>query len=274
MGQEPLVSIVMSVFNAAPHLRQSLASITAQTYPHWELIVCDDGSTDDSLALLESFAAHHLDRVTVLRNATNRKLAYSLNRCLAEANGELIARMDADDRCLPERLERQVAFLQAHPEFAVVGTAIQRFDDTGEKDVIALEPRPDRWSPRRRAPFAHATILMRKTTYDALGGYTVLPRTARTQDSDLWFRFFDAGFAGANLPEPMYLVRDDLDAIRRRGWSTRWNGFRTTIFGYRLLGYPAHWYIWPVLRLGKALVPARAVLLYRSWQARTRHDTT
>lgn len=267
-GAVPLVSIVMAAYNCADTLREALASIEAQTYEHWELVVCDDASTDSTPDILEEFARRHGDRVTLLRNQENRRLSYSLNRCLDVARGELVARMDGDDISQPRRLELQVAFLREHSEFDLVGTAMQRFDANGRHDLIVMPDAPDRFSMRWGAPFAHATIMVRAHVYEALGGYTVSPRTVRGQDVDLWYRFFHAGFTGANLADALYLVREDLNAIRRRTPKDRFNSYRTTLIGYRMLGYPLSWYWLPTLHLLKALVPARAVLVYRAWQAR------
>lgn len=265
----PLVSIIMATFNCADTLPEALESIAAQTYPNWELVVCDDASTDSTSDVLEEFAKAHGDRVLVLRNTHNSKLSFSLNRCLSTARGELVARMDGDDRCVLDRLERQVDFLTRHPDIDLVGTSMQRFDATGLKEVVFLPPRPDRWSMRGDVPFVHATVMMRQQAYKALGGYTVSPRTVRGQDKDLWFRFFHAGYIGANLTEPLYLVREDFAAIRRRTFRARWNSYRTTLIGYRLLGYPRRWYVTPTLALLKGLIPARGVLLYRDLQARS-----
>lgn len=263
----PLVSIIMATYNCAATLPEALESIAAQTYPQWELVVCDDGSTDSTPATLEDFARTHQGRVTLLRNWTNRRLAYSLNRCLEHVEGIYIARMDGDDISLPFRLERQVEHLESHPEADLVGSWMQRFNESGPRDVVAVPLAPDRWSMRHGVPFAHATIMARRMVYDALEGYTVSSRTARGQDYDLWFRFFDAGFRGENLKEPLYLVREDLAAIRRRTFKVRWNSYRTTLMGYRMLGYPLHWLIRPTLALLKSALPAQALFRYRTHQA-------
>jgi glycosyltransferase EpsE len=165
-----------------------------------------------------------------------------------------------------------VAHLRAHPVVDLVGTAMQRFDRTGRKDVITLEPEPDRDSLRHGVPFAHATIVARRSVYEELGGYTVSRRTERCEDYDLWFRFVAGGHVGHNLSEPLYLVREDEGAIRRRTFAGRWNLFRTTVVGFRTLGYPLRWYVFPVVGLLKSVVPARAVSLYRARQARAYRD--
>lgn len=264
----PHVSVIMATFNCAHTLQDALDSIASQNYPYWDLIACDDASTDGSLRILESFAEAHPGKVTILRNDVNSKLAYSLNRCLSQAKGDYIARMDGDDLSRPGRFAAQVNALLAAPHHAVVGTAMQRFDEKGLKDVLRLPPTPTRESMRWGAPFAHATIMMRPEAYAALGGYTVSRRTERTEDLDLWFRFFHAGFTGQNLPEPFYLVREDTAAIKRRTLDVRWQGYQTTLYGYRLLGYPRRWYVRPTLELLKILIPSALIGTYRRWQHR------
>jgi glycosyltransferase EpsE len=256
----------MAVYNCADTIDEALASLVGQTFQDWELILCDDASTDGTHERLLAFASDHADRVTVLRNAVNSKLAYSLNRCLEAATGTYVARMDGDDVSVPERLEKQVAYLDAHPDVDLVGTAMQRFDRSGRKDIVSLDSEPGRRSLKRGVPFAHATIVARRSVYQALGGYMVTRRTERCEDYDLWFRFVARGHVGHNLVEPLYLVREDEGAIRRRTIAGRWNLFRTTLAGFRLLGYPWRWYAWPTVALLKSFVPARIVSRYRARQ--------
>jgi glycosyltransferase EpsE len=262
----------MAVFNCIDTIDEALSSLIDQTFQDWELILCDDASVDGTHERLLEFASAHSDRVTVLRNAVNSKLAYSLNRCLEIATGTYVARMDGDDISVPQRLEKQVAYLDAHPDVDLVGTAMQRFDQSGRKDVVSLDPEPDRHSLRRGVPFAHATIVARRSVYEALGGYTVALRTERCEDCDLWFRFVAQGYVGHNLGEPLYLVREDQHAIRRRTLAVRWNTYRTTLIGFRALKYPLRWYVFPTLSLLKSFVPARAVSMYRARQHRSFQD--
>lgn len=266
-GPQPLVSVVMATFNCASTLPVALESIAQQTYENWELVACDDGSSDASYAVLREFAECHPGRVTLLRNEVNSRLAASLNRCLEVASGDYIARMDGDDACAPERLAEQVLFLQAHPDVDAVGTAMRRFSEEGWANVLTLEDRVDRWSLRRGVPFAHPTVMLRQHTYQLLEGYTVSRRTERAEDLDLWFRFAAAGFIGANLKAPLYFYREDLDALRRRTARSRLDLFRLTIAGFRTLGYPKRWYVGAFVALGKALVPATFVRYWRRAQA-------
>jgi glycosyltransferase EpsE len=267
LSSMPRVTVVMGAYNCAATLDEALQSLVDQTYAEWDLVVCDDASTDGTHERLLHWRDLLGDgRVTVLRNPVNAKLAATLNRCLAHATGPLVARMDGDDVCVPDRFERQVRYLQTHADVDLVGTAMRRFDVAGLADVVSPPPAPDRWSLRTGVPFCHATIVARREVFDAVGGYRVAPRTERTEDLDLWFRFFDQGFTGRNLAEPLYLVREDASAIRRRTVRTRLNVMLVQLEGYRRLGYPRRWYVHPVLGVAKAAVPAPAVGAYRNMQ--------
>ena len=261
------VSIIMSVFNSERTLREALDSIMAQTYPEWEFVICDDASTDSSPQICREYADRFPGKFILLHNETNKRLAFSLNRCLEKATGKYIARMDADDISVKERLAKQVEYLETHKDIVLCGTAMQRFYDDGSLGAIDSRVEfPDYYEPHRSNVFNHATIMTYKYVYEQLGGYTVLPRTVRGQDRDLWFRFIKAGFKGANMPDALYWVREDRDAIKRRTMKDYWISYQNTVFGYRLLDYPLHWYIKPTLGLLKGLVPYHAVLLYRKLQ--------
>ena len=121
------VSVIMGAFNAASTLSASIDSVLKQTYKDWELIICDDCSTDNTFDVAKSYVEKY-PNIRVIRNEKNSCLAYSLNHCLKYVQGEYVARMDTDDLCLPDRLEKQVAFLDAHPDLAVVGGGVMLFD--------------------------------------------------------------------------------------------------------------------------------------------------
>lgn len=271
MESNPKVSIIMGAYNCASTLAEAVQSILDQTYDNWELIVCDDGSSDATADLLGGFKAEHPDRIRILRNTANSGLAYSLNQCLSVADGTLIARMDADDRSAQDRIERQVAYLARHPGVDLVGTSMRRFSANGLADVVhPPSVKPDRYSLRHGVPFAHATIIAYRHVYERLGGYVVAPRTRRAQDLDLFFRFFEAGFEGHNIIEPLYYVREDAAAVRRRDFRTRFStSYLTSMAGYRRLDFPTRWYFVETLRLLKGLVPMRIVDAQRDWQRRS-----
>lgn len=274
MTGAPLISVIMAVRNCEKTLRSAIESINEQTYANWELVVCDDASTDSTRAVLDELVAEiGAERFVVLMNETNRKLAYSLNRCLESASGRYIARMDGDDSCEPDRFERQMHYLREHPDVDLVGTAMRRFNDLGLGGIVyPASEAPDRWTMSRstRAPFCHGTVLAKRSVFETVGNYTVSWRTERGQDTDLWLKFFAAGLTGRNLRDPLYRVREDAAAVRRRTPRARFGEFVTRVTGYRTLKYPPLAYVRATVELSKVLVPYRLVDAYASHSARRR----
>lgn len=130
----PKVSVMMPVYNAALYLREAIDSILSQTFTDFEFLIINDGSTDASGEIINGYAD---SRILYIENKENLGLVETLNRGIALARGEYIARMDADDISLPERFARQVAFMDAHREVGACGTAFQFF---GDSDHIAIHP--------------------------------------------------------------------------------------------------------------------------------------
>ncbi len=201
-----LVSVVMSVHNQGAEARAAIESIQAQTYPHWEMWVVDDASTDTTDAVLQAAACAD-ERIWIIRNPRNLGLAASLNRALACSRGELIARMDADDISLPERFERQVAFLEASPAVDVLGGGAIELDASGRVlwATFCREHHAELiQSIFRVCPFIHPTVMVRRRFFEVLGGYD--ERLRRVQDYDLWLRGYRF-FRFHNLQVPLILYR-------------------------------------------------------------------
>lgn len=119
INEGPLISVIMPVYNAAPYIGEAVESILNQSYTNFEFIIIDDGSTDESISIIQSFQD---SRIRFFRNEKNLKIVETLNRGLILAQGKYIARMDADDLALPERLAKQVAFLEERMEIGLCGT--------------------------------------------------------------------------------------------------------------------------------------------------------
>jgi len=208
----------MPVHNAEAFVGEAIESILAQTFADFEFIIVDDCSTDGSLRVIRSYDD---PRIVLLRNETNLGVARSLNRGLEMARGEYLARMDADDRCAPERLEKQVAYLQAHPELAAVGTWARLIDAegraTGKEYLTPCEPAEIRREAIRRIGIpAHATAMIRTAALRRLGGY----RPWRyVEDYDLWLRLTDQEACVAAIPEYLYEIRRHENQETRRDWS-------------------------------------------------------
>ncbi len=229
------ITVIMSTYNCAATLPKAIDSLLTQSYPHWVLVACDDGSTDESYAILQNYAARYPEKFHLLRNESNRGLPYSLNRCLAEAKTEYIARMDGDDISLPERFAKQIAYLQVNPEVDLVGTAA--IVSNGERELTRyVQPTKVKIEDFRHCTcFIHATVLCKRQVLEALGGYSLEPHVLRCEDLDLWSRFLAAGYCGHNLQEPLYVILENDAAIKRRTWQNRRNVAKTLRIAFRRL---------------------------------------
>ena len=261
---QELVSIIMGAYNGAASLSQAIDSLIAQTYTRWELIACDDCSTDDTCNTLSEYAKKDC-RIRVIRNEKNQGLAATLNHCLEYVQGDYIARMDCDDLSAETRLEKQVSYLQSHPEFDLIGTYMQAFDASGKQNIIESKQYPTKFDLPKGAPFAHATIMIRTSAMKQLKGYCISKHTVRTEDVDLWYRFFAAGFSGANLPEPLYLVRIDEAAYKRRKLKYMLHASYIIWYGCDLVHLPFYYKIYCLKPILSWLLPRQAKTALRKW---------
>lgn len=203
----PTVSVVMAVYNGMPYLEAAVQSILTQTLSDFELIAINDASTDDSLNYLESCQDA---RLTIINLPENGGQTHALNVGLRAASGRYIARQDADDLSAPDRLGRQVEFLEAHPDHILLGTGIAFIDAQGQ--TIGYEERPQDDTAIRHIiniendnPIAHGSVMFRRVVLEQAGYYREGFRNS--QDLDYWLRMMEHGKA-ANLPMPApYLYR-------------------------------------------------------------------
>ncbi len=234
--EQPKISVIMACYNCEKTLPKAVDSILAQTYENWVMICCDDGSKDGTLGILQDYEKRYPGKFLVIRNPGNKKLPYSLNHCLKYVQTELVARMDADDWSDPTRLEKQVAFLLSHPEYDLVGTGITVSDGSNAIATIVQPVQPKPEDMLHCNCFSHATIMTYKRVYDALEGYSLEPHVERCEDLDLWSRFFAADFHGYNLPDLLYTILEDENAVHRRSWQNRVNTAKTLRIAFKRMG--------------------------------------
>ena len=215
------VSVIMSVYNCALYLAEAIESILGQTFTGWELIICDDGSSDDSFSVAERYAEQHPGKIRVIRLEKNSGQAVARNRCLALAKGKYVATMDGDDTCDPERLKKELECLMSHPEIDFVGTGMTIFDEDGVWGASIPKENPEAKDFMKRMPFCAATCLFRREALEAVGGYREEAKYRRLEDVDLFVRLYAHGFTGMNIREPLYDYREYRATIGRRSFRVR-----------------------------------------------------
>jgi len=197
----PKISVVMSVYNGEKHLRGSIESILNQTFTDFEFIIVNDGSTDASLEIIKSYDDA---RIRTINNEKNIGLTKSLNKATKKARGEYIARQDADDISLPNRLELQLEFLEKHPDVALLGTGIYVIDEKGDKiEKRIMHPNPKK-SLLKGNRFIHGSVMLRRSVIDELGAYNETLKYS--QDYELWLRM-SKKYDVRNVTAPLYKLR-------------------------------------------------------------------
>jgi glycosyltransferase involved in cell wall biosynthesis len=195
------LSVVMPVQNGLPYLEEALQSILTQTFQDFELVALDDGSTDGTHELLLAWAKRD-SRIKVFRSEQSLGLTGSSNEAVRRSHGALVARMDADDRAMPQRLEKQMETFAKHPGAVLVGTLCDGIDARGRK----IRPR-DRSRLRKRArfsPFPHGSAMFRRAAFDQIGGYR--NGCDGWEDRDLFERLSGTGEVFV-LPDVLYSYR-------------------------------------------------------------------
>lgn len=175
---DPLVSVIIPAFNAAPYLMETLESVFAQTYQHFEVIVVDDGSTDGTAEILDSYG----DRITVTRQPHAGNVALARNAAIRQARGEYIACLDADDVWLPDKLEQQVAIMK-ESSCSLVGSASRaRLPQDGQARTVTID------DLLLRNRFVASSVMMKRSCLDAVGVFDEDPGLVAVEDWDLWLR--------------------------------------------------------------------------------------
>jgi len=215
--KNPKISVIMSVYNGMPYLKEAVKSILNQTYKNFEFIIVEDGSTDGSWKYLKSLKDR---RIKLIKNSKNLGLAASLNKALGLAQGDYVARMDADDLSLPKRLEEQVKFFKNHPSIDICGTWADIIDQNG--NVIGEKKYPTNSNDIRKAlsfynPIIHPSLMIRKMVFDELKGYDA--NFDYAEDYDLLMRARKK-FSMANLPKKLIKWRI-WDERRSRAYMTK-----------------------------------------------------
>lgn len=203
----PYVSVVMSCFNEENKIHDSIYSIVEQTWDNWELIVVDDGSTDRSIEIVGDIMKRD-SRVRLLRNECNMGLAASLNRGIRAAKYDFIARADADDLCLKERLATQVRNMLDNPEIDILGSGAFLCNGDSRTELVLPTTHEELSSLSfLKTMFVHPSVMIRRRFFERIGFYN--EALLRAQDKELWIRGLRGGAKYANLAVPLIVYNTD-----------------------------------------------------------------
>lgn len=204
----PLVSVIMSVYNSEQWLKLAIDSIIHQSYPNWELIIIDDASNESARQILQSYASDQ--RIIIHRRDRQRGLIKNLNLAIDLSKGDFIARMDADDISEPDRLAKQVAYLQQHPTVDAIASFITMINEKGDITGIWADDRKTSGYesiktilPRTNC-IAHPTVMLRT---QVLRQYRYNEHQVHMEDWDLWLRLLNDGKIIEKINEPLLLYR-------------------------------------------------------------------
>lgn len=210
----PRVSVILPVYNGEMFIQRAIDSMLAQTFRDFELIVLNDGSIDGTKAILD---AQKDPRIRIVHKQ-NEGIAKTLNKGIELASGEYIARMDADDESSPERLERQIAYMDTHSDIAVLGTALE---------IIYKNRKQIRYFPETHEqvlrhivkinPIAHMSTIVRKKVLEDVGGYNIAYDCSlglgSGEDYHLWVKIIANGYKLSNLSEPLMTIYRHAESI-------------------------------------------------------------
>jgi len=203
----PQISVIMSVYNGSRYLNESIASILSQTFTDWEFIIINDGSTDNSESIVQGW--QNRDERIKLISRGHKGLTISLNEGLSYAQGEYIARMDADDIALPDRFAKQVAFLDENPDHVAVGCRMLVIDPEGMpiftcSRLTTHEEIDAAYMAGQAGIIGHPAVMIRRRVIESIGGYR--EQFTYAQDRDLFLRLAEVGKL-ANLPDTLMQFR-------------------------------------------------------------------
>lgn len=234
MRQSDKISVLMGVYNCQSYeeIERAVRSIIDQTYPNWELIICDDGSTNETVQWLHEVAK--LDaRIRIIGYQENHGLAYALNECLKASTGEFIARQDTSDYSYPERFEKELKALRDNPQIDFVSCIADVFDEKhGIWGKLHFSEYPHKKAFLFNSPFLHPGLLCPTAVLLSVNGYRLYKRS---QDYDLFMRLYAVGYRGMNVQQTLYAYEYEKEPLKDK----RTLFYRLEEMKIRFLGFSA-----------------------------------
>ncbi|MFL9484389.1 glycosyltransferase family 2 protein [Chitinophagaceae bacterium LWZ2-11] len=223
------ISVLMPAYNAGPYIAEAIDSVLNQTFPNFELVIINDGSTDNTEEVIRSFN----DERIILINQKNTGVAEALNTGLKFAKGKYIARFDSDDVCLPQRLEKQLAYLENNPAYVITGSDAIYISEQGDYLCNFSCPEHSDAAIKQKlysiCPFTHSAVMYRKEAVIHCGGYSALAHNM--EDYLLWVQLSKLG-KFYNYPTPLLKVRFNPASVTI---DEKWRGKRFRTLKYQIL---------------------------------------
>ena len=268
--KRPLISVIMGVYNQwdIDALKRAVCSVLDQTCSDFEFIIWNDGSekwVSDELRKLSV-----LDKRIVLAGRDeNRGLAFSLNECIKLAKGKYIARMDADDECLPRRFARQIQFLNDNPEYAWCGTCAELFDERGVWGYRRMPEIPCKKDYYRYSPYIHPSVMFRRDVFDKDTGYLEEEETYKCEDYEIFMRLMNKGLKGYNIQEPLFRYHESYASYSLRKPCYRISEMKVRFDNYRKMGmlFPFGW-LYVLRPLAGCIIPGFVIGLVKRTEGR------
>lgn len=268
------ISVLMSVYGTetGKNLDRALRSVwDDQTLKPSQIVLVEDGPIPTELEeIVQSYkfkVSEGDGTFTIVKLQENVGLTKALNAGLKQVKGELIARMDSDDISEPHRFERQVKYLEEHPEVDIISGSLQEFDEKNDCLNVRHYPLTHEEAVKyivKASPFAHPAVMMRRRIFDE--GLKYDERYRMSQDIKLWFDALQAGCRFGNIPEVVLYFRREGDVYRRRSRAKAWNEFQIYMHGiYQMKGLFTTAYLFPIARyLFRNLPPIVVKWIYGS----------
>lgn len=264
--ENPLISILMPVYNTERYIGEAIESVIKQTYTNWELIICDDCSMDNSYEVALNYSKHD-SRIKVIKNSENMRQAYSRNHAFKASRGEYIVILDSDDRMKPNKLERQLEFLQKNEKYAFVCTNAVMFNNSGDIiGYLSKNQTPSYLDVIRNKGFVYPTMMIKRRAFEDVEGYTVSNITQTGEDYDLICKLYYHEYKGTTISEYLYEYRVE-DVYKRRPFTVYFNEYKVGISHvkarwFELYGISNVKKIYIFLPILKGLIPQKLIQKY------------
>lgn len=229
MNDEKKVSIIMAAYNAEKYIKYAIDSVINQTYNNWELIICDDCSTDNTHDIVKEYSLID-SRIKLIRNEKNSRQSKSRNNAFEKSDGQYIAILDADDSIHEDKIKKQVLFLENNPQYSFVGTNAYIIDDNNKiTGTIKKLSNPKESTVIRNKGFVYSSIMVRRDVFEKIEGYTVSSITKTGEDYDLICKIYQEGLKGTNILEELYFYRVNPGNYQRRNYEAYYNEFKVAM---------------------------------------------